>query len=576
MNQEDKINNTEISKDKAPEEKISEEKMQEQYINSLQPIQEGQLIEGKIVAVTDENVFVDVGYKSEGKVKRDEFEVIPRIGDSVYVVLIRKEGKEGQVIVSKEKADERLYWKNLKDAFTEPRAVSGKITQKIKGGFQVTLTKGIQGFVPLSKIDIIRVTDADEYVGLESKFYIESLYSRGKVNIVLNRRKWLEDENSRKRKEFFEKIKIGDEVEGTVKSFTSFGAFIDLGGFDGLLHINDMSWRHVNTPKDVVALGSKMKFKVIRINPEENRINLSLKHFTEDPWSHFENKYNIDDVVTGKVTKLADFGAFVELEEGIEGLVHISEFSWVKRVRHPKEVLKVGDQVEVKILSYDIQQGKLSLGLKQVYPNPWDDIDSRFPVGMRIKRRIKNLTNFGAFLEVEDGIDGLLHVDDISWVKKINNPEEVLKVGDEIEVMVIGIDKENQRIKLGLKQLSEDPWRSLAKAFPRGSVIEGTIKEINERGCTVTVQGDIEGRVNKGNLFDPTTETLEDAVKKYKAGDSVKALVTEINPSRQRLSLSIKDYFRKLQKEEMVKYIHNDKTEEKVVLAEFLKDKLKD
>ena len=566
MKQEDNINNTEVS----------EEKMQEEYINALQPIQEGQLIEGKIVAVTDENVFVDVGYKSEGKVSRDEFEVIPRVGDSVYVVLLRKEGREGQVVVSKGKADERLYWKNLKDAFSESKAISGKITEKIKGGFQVTLKKGILGFVPLSKIDTVRVTNPEEYVGLESNFYIESLYNRGKVNIVLNRRRWLEEEHDRKRKDFFENIKIGDVVEGTVKSFTSFGAFIDLGGFDGLLHINDMSWRHVNTPKDVVELGDKLKFKVIRINPEENRINLSLKHFTEDPWSHFENKYSIDDVVTGVVTKLADFGAFVELEEGIEGLVHISEFSWVKRVRHPKEVLKVGDQVEVKILSYDIQQGKLSLGLKQVYPNPWDDIDSRFPVGMRIKRKIKNLTNFGAFLEVEDGIDGLLHIDDISWVKKINDPAEVLKVGEEIEVMVIGIDKENQRIKLGLKQLSEDPWKSLAKAFPRGSVIEGKIKEINEHGCIVTVQGDIEGRINKGNIFDPTNETLEDALKKYKVGDSIKALVTEINPSRQRLALSIKDYFRKLQKEEMVKYIHNEKTEEKVVLAEFLKDKLKD
>ncbi len=566
MNQEDNNNNTEIS----------EEKLQEQYINSLQPIQEGQLIEGKVVAVTEENIFVDVGYKSEGKINIAEFEITPEIGDSVFVVLMRKEGREGQVVVSKEKADERLYWKQLKDAFSENKPINGKIISKIKGGFQVELKKGIVGFIPLSKVDTVRVNEPDEYVGLETSFYVEALYSRGKVNIVLNRRKWLEGENARKRSEFFENIKIGDEVEGTVKSFTSFGAFIDLGGFDGLLHINDMSWRHVNTPKDVVQQGDRLKLKVIRINPEENRINLSLKHFTEDPWSHFEDNYHVDDVITGKVTKLADFGAFVELEEGIEGLVHISEFSWVKRVRHPKEILKTGDSVEVKILSYDIQQGKLSLGLKQVYPNPWDDIDARFPVGMRIKRKIKNMTNFGAFLEVEDGIDGLLHVDDFSWVKKIKDPSEVVQVGDDIEVMVIGIDKENQRIKLGLKQLSEDPWKSLAKAFPRGSVLEGRIKEINEYGFIIKVQGDIEGKVNRGNIFDPNSETLEDALKKYKEGDTVKAVVTEINPSRQRLNLSIKDHYRRQQKEDMIKYMHNDKVEEKVVLAEFFKDKLKD
>ncbi len=563
------VNNPEINE--------NQEELQKEYLDTFKPLTEGQLIEGKVVQITDDSVFVDIGYKSEGKIRLEEFEETPRIGDVVSVILIRKESREGNAIVSKEKADEKIYWQNIRNAHANKTPVKGKIVKRVKGGFEINLGKGILAFAPLSTIDVVRVTDPEKYIGMETYFYVEKIYnSKGKTNLVVTRRTWLEDEIKRKREEFFNTIKIGDEVEGTVKSFTSFGAFIDLGGFDGLLHINDMSWRHVSSPKEIVRLGDKIKLKVIRLDKDENRINLSLKHFTEDPWSHFEEKYKIGDVVNGKVTKLADFGAFIEIEEGIEGLVHISEFSWVKRIRHPKEVLKTGDEVEVKILDYDLQEGKLSLGLKQVYPNPWDEIDKKYPVGMRIKRRVKNLTNFGAFLELEEGIDGLLHVDDLSWTKKINDPSEVIKKGEEIEVMVIDIDKKNRKIKLGLKQLSEDPWKSLAQAFHRGSIIEGELKEKNENGFVVTVQGDIEGWINRNNIFDPDAETFEEAFNRYNVGDRIQAVVTEINPKRQRLTLSIRDYYRKQQQEEIVKYLHDDSTEEKVTLAEFIKEKSND
>ncbi len=571
MAQEEKktVNNPEINED--------QEELQKEYLDTFKPLTEGQLIEGKVVQVTDDSVFVDIGYKSEGKINLEEFEETPQIGDVVSVVLIRKESKEGNAIVSKARADEKIYWQNIRSAHADKTPIKGKIIKRVKGGFEVDLGKGFLAFAPLSTIDVVRVTDPDKYVGMETYFYVEKIYNtKGKTNIVVTRRAWLENEIKRRREEFFESVKIGDEVEGTVKSFTSFGAFIDLGGFDGLLHINDMSWRHVSSPKEIVRLGDRIKLKVIRLDKDENRINLSLKHFTEDPWSHFEEKYKVGDVVKGRVTKLADFGAFVEIEEGIEGLVHISEFSWVKRIRHPKEVLKTGDEVEVKILDYNLQEGKLSLGLKQVYPNPWDEIDKKYPVGMRLRRKVKNLTNFGAFLELEEGIDGLLHVEDLSWTKKINDPKEILKKGEEIEVMVIDVDKKNRRIKLGLKQLSEDPWKSLAQAFHRGSVIEGELKEKNENGFVVKVQGDIEGRINRNNIFDPDTETFEEAFDRYKIGDRIQAVVTEINPKRQRLTLSIRDYYKKQQQEEIVKYLHDESSEEKVTLAEFIREKSND
>lgn len=565
-----------ISEETNNADEFNEQRLREEYLQSLAQVAEGQMVPGHIVEFDSEFVYVDVGLKSEGKIPIDEFEESPTIGDTVYVILLNRESRRGEVVVSKKKADEKIFWKNLRIAFDQHVPIPGSIARRIKGGFEADLGNGVTAFLPLSKTDIPRITDPAEYVGLKTSFYIERLYHHSKVNIVVNRRDWIEDENNRKREEFFQKTEIGDEVEGIVKTFTSFGAFIDLGGFDGLLHINDMSWGHINSPKEVVSIGDTIRVKVIRLDPEERKINLSLKHFSEDPWTYFEDHYQTGDVVKGKVTKLTDFGAFIELEEGIEGLAHISEMSWVKKIRHPKELLQVNDIVETKILSYDIQQGKLSLGLKQVLPNPWDDIDNRYPVGMRLKRRVKNITNFGAFLEVEEGIDGLLHLDDMSWTKRPKHPSVLYKEGDEIEVMVIDLDKENQRIKLGVKQLTEDPWRSLAKAFPKGSVIEGRITSITDFGVFVKVQGDIEGLVNKSNIFEPSTESVDDISERYKVGDTVKAVVTDITVAKKKLALSIREYKKRMQQEAMVQYIHDDSEEEKTTLADFIKNKNKD
>jgi len=534
------------------------------------------MVPGHVVEVGSDFVYVDVGLKSEGKIPRAQFTEAPTVGETVYVILLARESRGGEVIVSKSKADEKMFWKDLRIAFDQHQPVKGRIARKIKGGFEVDLGNEAVGFLPLSKADVMRVGEAADYVGVDSSFYIERLYHHSKVNIVVNRRDWLDEQNRKHREKFFSSTAIGDVVEGKVKSFTSFGAFIDLGGFDGLLHINDMSWGHVNSPKELVNLGDTLQVKVIRLDPESQKINLSLKHFTEDPWTHFEEKYEVGDVLKGKVTKLTDFGAFIEIEEGIEGLAHISEMSWVKKIRHPRELLQPGDIVETKILGYDLQQGKLSLGLKQVLPNPWDAIDRQYPVGMRLKRTVKNITNFGVFLEIEEGIDGLLHLDDMSWTKRPKHPSALYKVGEEVEVMVIDLDKANQRLKLGVKQLIEDPWKSLAKAFRRGSTIEGTVTSITDFGLFVKVQGDIEGLVNKSNIFDPSVETLDDALARYKVGDTIKAVVAELSPEKQKLALSIRELARRVQEETMYKYIHDDSSEEKTTFGDLIKDKSKD
>ncbi|MDR0709761.1 MAG: (d)CMP kinase, partial [Spirochaetaceae bacterium] len=393
----------------------SQTQLQEEYLKTMEQLEEGQLINGVVIQVTSDQVFIDVGYKSEGKIPIEEFAEIPKIGETVSVILVAKENKYGEVIVSKQKADVKLFWKNLRQAFQDHTVVEGTIEKLVKGGFDVNLGADVHAFLPISQSDSQKVDKPEKFLGLKTQFYVERLYSDGKVNIVVNRRKWLEEEIEQKRQAFFDTIEIGAEITGAVKSFTSFGAFIDLGGFDGLLHINDMSWGHVNRPKDFVKKGQEITLKVIRIDPVEKRINLSLKHFTDDPWVHFADKYHVNDIVKGRVTKLTDFGAFIELEEGIEGLAHISEFSWVKKIQRPGEVLAIGDEVECMILGYDLQIGRVSLGLKQVTANPWSNIDEKYPEGTRLRRKVIKITNSGAFIELEEGIDGFLHVDDISW-----------------------------------------------------------------------------------------------------------------------------------------------------------------
>lgn len=544
-----------------------------QFLEQLDSLEEGQLVEGTVVQISNDEVFVDIGYKAEGRIPLEELDTPPNVGDVLEVVLLRKDIRNGGVAVSKRKADEKRFWKELKDAFQDRTPVYGKVARAIKGGFEIQLKGGVRGFNPISKIDTRRVDEPDEYVGTEGYFYVERVYSDNRVNIVLSRRAWLEQETEKNRSRFFDEVTIGDEVEGVVKSFTSFGAFIDLGGFDGLLHINDMSWGHVTRPKDYVKKGDRIRLKVIKMDAEDKKINLSLRHMTPDPWETFEDRYTVEQVVRGKVTKLTDFGAFIELEEGIEGLVHISEMSWVQRINHPQEILQPGQEVETKILDYDIQAGRVSLGLKQVLDNPWESIDQKFPPGMRITTTVKKLTNTGAFVELEEGIDGFLHVDDLSWTKRYKNPGAVLQEGQEVEVVVVLSDPENQNIRVGIKQLEDDPWIQLRDAFPPRSIIEGEITNITEFGIFVRVQGGVEGLVNKMNVADPRNETFEEAVQRFNVGETIRAVVTEVNPSRQRLSLSIRELFRQEQQLELRKYIHDDDENATVTLGDFLKEK---
>lgn len=567
----------EVAKDgqKNSSEDIQQTRLQEEYLKSFQSLEEGQLVDGIVIQVTDDQVFVDVGYKSEGKIPVSEFTELPKVGDTVSVVLEKKENKHGEVIVSKQKADVKVFWKNLRQAFQDKTPVEGTIDKIVKGGFEVSLGSGVRAFLPISQSDSQKVEKAEKLLALKCMFYVERLYSDNKVNVVVNRRKFLEEQTEVNRDDFFNNKQIGDSITGVVKSFTSFGAFIDLGGFDGLLHINDMSWGHVTRPKDFVKKGQEITLKVIRLDPEEKRINLSLKHFTEDPWLHFEDKFHVNDVVKGTVTKLTEFGAFIELEEGIEGLAHISEFSWVKKINKPEDMVKIGEDIECMILGYDIQAGRVSLGLKQVTDNPWEALSEKYPVGTRLTKKVVKLTNAGAFVELEEGIDGFLHVDDLSWTRKIKHPGSEISLDQEIEVMVIEIDPETRRIRLGLKQLSDDPWIAFAEANKPGTSVEGEITSITDFGVFIRVAGGIEGLINKQNLVESREEQYEDAVKKYNVGDKIKAIVVDVSPDRQKVAFSIKDYKKKVQREEISQYMSSEqeKDDGAYTLGDFLKNK---
>lgn len=546
--------------------------LQQQYVNSFQPVEEGQLLNGKVVEVGQELVYIDVGLKSEGRVPVAEFTEAPEVGQSVDVVLLRKESRSGEVIVSRRKAEEQLLWRTLKAAAEQRTPIQGVIRRKIKGGYEVDLGAGTRAFMPFSKVDIMRVRNEDDYLNLQTSFFVEQLVSKGRANVVVNRRDWLEQEIKNRREQFYTHAEVGDVVDGTVKSFTSFGAFVDLGGFDGLLHVNDMRWGHVASPRDLVEIGQQLTAKIIRLDREAQKVNLSLKHFTEDPWTTFEERFQVGDTVRGTVTKLTDFGAFVAIADGIEGLVHVSDLSWVKRVRHPKEILAPGDEMEVKILAYDLEHAKLSLGLKQLLANPWDDVPDRYPVGRRITARVSNLVSFGAFLNIEDAIDGLLHVEDMSWTERVADPSTIVKVGDEIEVMVLHVDPRQRRIKLGLKQLAEDPWTTLARAYKKGSEINGTVSRKADFGVFVTVEGDLEGLISKNHLTAGDT-SFEEASKGLKIGDPIQAIVLEINPQSHRLALSVRELRKRQVRAEMLRYAHADNSDDTVPLGDMLRRK---
>ncbi len=550
---------------------LSTNQMQEDFLKNMPKLEEGNLIEGIIVEVRGNKVVVDVGLKSEALIDRVEFDEEPQIGSKVNLKLLKSETADGSVLVSKRQADGIYFKKVLDEAFKNKQPIKGKIIATVKGGYSVDLGYGFSAFLPQSKASIEKLENPEDILGNKDEFYIEKYESGKRVNIVLNRKDRMKEVFEKRRNEFYSTVKFGDIVEGTVKSFTSFGAFIDLGGFDGLLHKNDMSWGHVKSPREFVNKGDKLQLVVIHIDPTQYRINLSLKHFHEDPWARFEEKFKEGDIVKGTVTKLADFGAFIQIAEGIEGLAHISEFSWHRRINHPKEVLKVGDTVDVKILGYDITEGKVSLGLKQVMANPWDNVFQTYPIGKIIKGKVTKLTSSGAFVDLGDGMEGFVFNEDISWTKKIKNPSSELTEGQEIEVKVLNIDTEAHRIKLGIKQVAEDPWSALKVGYPRGSLIEGVVSGKTEFGMFVKVTGGIDGLIPKSMLTEKKDESPDKIMEKYQVGDKISAVVFEIQPDKKKLTLSLKDYQKQKEKEEISHFIHQGEKEKGFTLEEVLK-----
>ena len=544
----------EVEKEEGQSSKALFQTQLEESLKEFNAPQTGSLVEGTVVAVTNDYVYVDIGDKSEGLIPVQEFSgELPKEGDSVSALLTGYNAN-GPVL-SKKRADSKRNMKEIQAAYKEKTPVDGVISKVVKSGYEVDLGIEKAAFLPISQSDSEKVEKPEELLGVKSKFYIERLYSDGKLNPVVNRRKYLEEQINTKRETFFNTAKIGDTVKGTVKSFTSFGAFIDLGGFDGLLHINDMSWGHVARPKDFVKKGQEIELKVIRLDPEDKRINLSLKHFAEDPWLHFEEKYHVNDVVKGKVTKLTDFGAFVELEEGIEGLVHISEFSWTKKINKASDMVSKDQEVEAMILGYDIQAGRVSLGIKQITDNPWDSIADKYPVGTKVKGKIVKITTAGAFVSLEDGIDGFLHADDISWTKKVKHPGSELAVDQEVEAVVVECNPEQRRVRVGIKQLTDNPWEKFAENYKPGSTLEGEITSITDFGLFVRAPGGIEGLVNKANLSDDKEVPYEEAVAKYAVGDKINVFVVDVNVDKEKVAFSVREYKRKQQRDEISQYM---------------------
>lgn len=545
----------------------------EQHLMSIPELEVGQIVTGTVVQTNDETVLVDIGYKSEGQVPVDEFIELPAIGDKVALTILKLDNGRGQVVVSKKKAEAKERTEALKKASEERTPVLGKFTKVIKGGYEVDLGGDYKGFCPLSKADVVRVEDPESLVGKADYFIIDKFHNGTKLKSVVSRREYLENKIKENKEKFFDTVSVGDIVEGTVKSFTSFGAFIDLGGFDGLLHINDMSWGHVTRPKDFVKKGQTVQLKLINIDPDTQKINLSLKAMQPDPWTTF--KYNVGDVIKKPVTKIANFGIFIEIEPGIEGLAHVSELSWTKRITNPKEIVNIGDVVEAKILGFDLDKKKVSLGLKQLEENPWDTILDRYPVNTVLSAPVVKVTNSGAFVNLEDGIDGFLHIDDVSWTKKIKSMDQFCKEGDTINVVVTKVEPENRRIKLSVKDLEGNPWKTLKNEYHKYSTITGTISSVQDFGVFVKVIGDIEGLISKFNLVEPGEEYTDAVLESYKnkIGEPITAMIIDVNPQAQKLSLSIKEMVKRNQEDEMAKYMADVKEDDDTYnpFAEMLK-----
>jgi len=502
-------------------------KMTELYEGTLSNIEEGEIVKSKVLRVTDTAVILDVGFKSEGAVSIDEFKDPKSLkeGDEIEVFLEHLEDQEGAVVLSKKKADFMRVWEKIREAHEKDEGVTGTLVKKIKGGVVVDLM-GVDAFLPGSQIALRRVPNIDELLGQSFEFKIIKLNKRRR-NIVVSRRVLLEAERKTKRDVLMKELSVGQVRKGVVKNITDFGAFIDLGGVDGLLHITDMSYGRVSHPSEMVQIGQELEVKVLDIDWERERISLGLKQLQTYPWQNVAAKYPVGTRVQGKVVSITNYGAFVELEPGIEGLVHISEMSWTRNVRHPSKLVSIGESIEAVVLKVDESEEKVSLGMKQTEQDPWMALPQKYPVGTRLRGKVRNLTSFGAFVEIEPGIDGLIHISDMSWTKRVQHPSEVVKKGDEVDVLILNVDAENKRISLGLKQAQEDPWLRIGETYPVGTELRGRVMRLMDKGVVVDLGNDIEGFIPMAQLSLPDISNPAAAVKE---GQAVEMKVLEVDP----------------------------------------------
>ena len=511
-------------------------KMMAMYEATLRTFTEGAIVKGTVVEVRPQEVLVNIGYKSEGLLPSTEFADLNEVhvGDDIDVLLERLEDEHGMVVLSKTRAEQQRNWDNVLTSCEEGATVVGMVKGKVKGGLLVDV--GVDAFLPGSQIDVVPVRNLDDYLGQQIECKVLKINTERR-NIVLSRRDLIEAQRQESKKKLLVEIQPGQTRRGVVKNITDFGAFVDLNGMDGLLHITDMSWGRINHPSEVVQVGQELEVYVLDVNQEKERISLGLKQKQQNPWDEIEMKYPKGTRIQGKVVNLVPYGAFVQLEEGVEGLVHVSEISWTKRVARASDVLNVGDVVEAVVLNVNKEEQKISLGIRQTEANPWDDVASKYPLGTRVKGKVRNFTNYGAFVELEEGVDGMIHVSDMSWARKINHPSEVLKKGEEVEAIVLEVSPENQRISLGLKQAQEDPWAGISGRYRIGQLIKGKVSKLASFGAFVELEEGVDGLVHISQISDDHVTKIRDVLQ---PGQEVEARVIKIDPIDRRIGLSIK------------------------------------
>ncbi len=534
----------------------SMEDMMDIYEESFKRFAEGEVVIGKIISVDKDHVLVDIGYKSEGQINLREFrdengEINAQVDDPVEVMVEWWDDENEVVMLSKEKAAKVKVWEAIKKSHEADETVEGVIMNRVKGGFSVDI--GVQAFLPGSQADLRPIRNLDDMVGKSFEFKILK-YNRKRSNIVLSRRVILEQEREEKRTATLESIQEGSVVDGVVKNITEYGVFVDLGGVDGLLHITDISWGRVKHPSEMFSMGNEIKVKILNLDLEKERVSLGMKQLSEDPWLTAKDHYPVGARVTGRVVSLTDYGAFIELEEGIEGLIHVSEMSWTRKVRHPSKLVSAGEDVDAIVLDIKPENRRISLGMKQVAPNPWDVISEKYPVGTTIEGKIKNITDFGLFVGIDEGIDGLVHISDISWTKRIKHPSELFKKSDVIQAIVLEIDKDNERFSLGIKQLQADPWETVSERYEVGKEITGTVTNITDFGIFIELEEGIEGLVHVSEI---SKEKIKTPVGMFNVSDVITARVMNINSDERRIGLSIKRMEIEDEQELLTEYVNN-------------------